>query len=205
MELEIGSDPAEVGRARGWARARLAGAGIGAREPLAETLVLLVSELVTNAVVHTGRPAVLRLLVPDRQLSEAVRIEVADACGCPPRQRQAEADDACGRGLELVAGLANRWGWQRLGGGKHIWCELDLSAGPVEPVAPLGAGESAEPAEPVQAADPVQTVEYGESVECGGSIESGALARAAGAAGVVGVAAGGTASGTGGAAATFGA
>lgn len=64
MQLEIRPDPAEVGRARRWARSRLSGLGIGADEPLAETLVLLVSELVTNAVVHTGRPAVLRLSLP---------------------------------------------------------------------------------------------------------------------------------------------
>ncbi|MEU1706446.1 ATP-binding protein [Streptomyces sp. NPDC005706] len=64
MQLEIRPDPAEVGRARRWARSRLSGLGIGADEPLTETLVLLVSELVTNAVVHTGRPAVLRLSLP---------------------------------------------------------------------------------------------------------------------------------------------
>ncbi|MGW0999352.1 ATP-binding protein [Streptomyces sp. NPDC002523] len=64
MQLEIRPDPAEVGRARRWARSRLAGLGIAADEPLAETLILLVSELVTNAVVHTGRPAVLRLSLP---------------------------------------------------------------------------------------------------------------------------------------------
>ncbi len=133
MQLEIGTDPLEVGRARRWARSRLAGAGVGAEGQLAETLVLLISELVTNAVVHTGCPAVLRMLVPARQARGAVRVEVADASAMPPRQRQAEGDDTNGRGLELVSGLADRWGWQRVQGGKLIWCELDH----VEP----GAGE----------------------------------------------------------------
>ncbi|MGJ5755089.1 histidine kinase-like protein [Streptomyces puniciscabiei] len=64
MQLEIRPDPTEVGRARRWARSRLAGLGIAADEPLAETLILLVSELVTNAVVHTGHAAVLRLSLP---------------------------------------------------------------------------------------------------------------------------------------------
>ncbi|MFI9255649.1 ATP-binding protein [Streptomyces sp. NPDC053069] len=64
MQLEIRPDPTEVGRARRWARSRLAGLGIAADEPLAETLILLVSELVTNAVVHTGHTAVLRLSLP---------------------------------------------------------------------------------------------------------------------------------------------
>ncbi|MER6731211.1 ATP-binding protein [Streptomyces puniciscabiei] len=64
VQLEIRPDPTEVGRARRWARSRLAGLGIAADEPLAETLILLVSELVTNAVVHTGHAAVLRLSLP---------------------------------------------------------------------------------------------------------------------------------------------
>lgn len=125
MQLEIGTEPTEVGRARRWARSRLAGAGVGADGPLGETLVLLISELVTNAVVHTGCPAVLRMLLPVPQASGAVRVEVADNGSCPPRPRQAEGEDTGGRGLELVSGLADRWGWQRSGGGKLIWCELD--------------------------------------------------------------------------------
>ena len=71
VQLEIGADPTEVGRARRWARSRLAGCEIGRDEQLAETLLLLVSELVTNAVVHTGAPAVLRILLPGRRRSEA--------------------------------------------------------------------------------------------------------------------------------------
>ncbi|MFC4494452.1 ATP-binding protein [Streptomyces ovatisporus] len=128
VQLEIGADPKEVGRARRWARSRLGACGIGTDEPLAETLLLLVSELVTNAVVHTGDPAVLRLLLPGRQAPGALRVEVADMSSCPPRQRRADGDDADGRGLELVSGLADRWGWQWEGAGKRIWCELDRAA-----------------------------------------------------------------------------
>ena len=127
VQTEVRPDPAEVGRARRWARSRLAGSGIEADEPLAETLVLLISELVTNAVVHTGCPAVLRMLLP--RLPESapgtVRVEVADASARPPRPRQAEGNDTDGRGLALVDGLADRWGWQADGAGKRIWCEVD--------------------------------------------------------------------------------
>ncbi len=135
MQLEVRPDPAEVGRARKWARSRLAGSGIGADEPLAETLILLVSELVTNAVVHTGCPAVLRLLLrePPGGAAGTVRLEVADACDRPPAPRCAEGDDTNGRGLALVEGLADRWGWNAEGVGKRIWCELDQCAALPEP------------------------------------------------------------------------
>ncbi|MEU9609456.1 ATP-binding protein [Streptomyces sp. NPDC048057] len=126
VQLEVGPDPAEVGRARRWARSRLVGSGIQHDEPLAETLILLISELVTNAVVHTGCPAVLRVLFGSGKAEAGtVRVEVADNCARPPRRRTAEDDETNGRGLELVDGLADRWGWEREGAGKAIWCEVD--------------------------------------------------------------------------------
>ncbi|WP_406154359.1 ATP-binding protein [Streptomyces sp. NBC_01023] len=125
VQLEVGPDPAEVGRARRWARSRLVGSGIRVDEPLAETLILLISELVTNAVVHTGCPAVLRMLFGPSEEAGTVRVEVADTSACPPRPRHAEGEDTNGRGLELVDGLADRWGWQPEGHGKSIWCEVD--------------------------------------------------------------------------------
>ncbi|MBQ0967165.1 MULTISPECIES: ATP-binding protein [Streptomyces] len=140
MQLEVRPDPSEVGRARRWARSRLAGSGIRADEPLAETLVLLVSELVTNAVVHTGRSAVLRLVLPgavtDETEEATVRLEVDDASDRAPVPRCAGGEATGGRGLALVDGLADRWGWSREGTGKRIWCELDRCA----------AGEEARPA-----------------------------------------------------------
>ncbi|WP_372347626.1 ATP-binding protein [Streptomyces sp. KL116D] len=130
VQLEVGADPAEVGRARRWARSRLAGSGIEPDEPMAETLILLVSELVTNAVVHTGRPAVLRMVLPGVQEAcpGTVRVEVADSCARPPAPRHAAGEETNGRGLELVDGLADRWGWRPEGAGKAIWCEIDRCA-----------------------------------------------------------------------------
>lgn len=147
MQLEIRPDPAEVGRARRWARSRLAGSGIQADEPLAETLILLVSELVTNAVVHTGCPAVLRLSLPDvagvAQDCATVRLEVADRSGRAPVPRCADGDATGGRGLALVDGLADRWGWSTEGAGKRIWCELDRDAGAATSASAYGSGVSA--------------------------------------------------------------
>ncbi|RPK79728.1 hypothetical protein EES45_14750 [Streptomyces sp. ADI97-07] len=100
-------------------------------EPLAETIILLISELVTNAVVHTGCPAVLRMLFGPTGATGTVRVEVTDTSCRPPQPRHAEGEDTNGRGLELVDGLADRWGWQPEGAGKRIWCEIDRGGPPL--------------------------------------------------------------------------
>ncbi|MET7690837.1 ATP-binding protein [Streptomyces sp. NPDC005483] len=144
MQLEIRPDPAEVGRARRWARSRLAVSGMGVDEPLVETLILLVSELVTNAVVHTGRPAVLRLSLPGAEAESAtVRLEVADRSGRAPVPRCVDGDATGGRGLALVDGLADRWGWSPEGAGKSIWCELDRCERPRSSTETYGIDASA--------------------------------------------------------------
>lgn len=146
VQLEVGPDPAEVGRARRWARSRLAGSGMEDDEPLAETLILLISELVTNAVVHTGCPAVLRMLFGSSGSTGTVRVEVADTSCCPPQPRHAEGEDTNGRGLELVDGLADRWGWLPEGAGKRIWCEVDRGGPVMVPVIQEQSGDLAQKA-----------------------------------------------------------
>ncbi|MFF3913158.1 ATP-binding protein [Streptomyces sp. NPDC001852] len=164
MQLEIRPDPTEVGRARRWALSRLPGLGITADEPLAETLILLVSELVTNAVVHTGHAAVLRLSLPGAEAelpgaaaepagapeapeapaAATVRVEVADSSSRAPVPRCAGGEATGGRGLALVDCLADRWGWRPEGAGKSIWCELDRCSQPRESAAmAYGGGLSA--------------------------------------------------------------
>ena len=145
MQLEIRPDPAEVGRARRWARSRLAVSGMEVDEPLAETLILLVSELVTNAVVHTGCPAVLRLSLPGTEAAEeaTVRLEVSDRSDRAPVPRCVDGEATGGRGLALVDGLADRWGWSSEGAGKRIWCELDRCARTSEATRACGGGMTA--------------------------------------------------------------
>ncbi|QMU74987.1 ATP-binding protein [Streptacidiphilus sp. PB12-B1b] len=137
VQIAVQADPAEVGRARRWTRLRLQGCGVDLDAPLAETLVLVVSELVTNAVVHTGSPAVLRLVFPvgadaDRR---PVRVEVADASDQPPQRRSTASEATSGRGLEMVDCLTDRWGWYPDGAGKRVWCEIE----PGQAGAPAGA------------------------------------------------------------------
>ncbi|MFH0245838.1 SpoIIE family protein phosphatase [Streptomyces sp. HK10] len=88
---------------------------------LMDSVELLVSEVVTNAVRYAERPITLRLLRTDM-----LRCEVGDDVPQLPRLRQARATDEGGRGLYLVNRLARRWGATRLSTGKVVWFELDL-------------------------------------------------------------------------------
>ncbi|WP_078869329.1 ATP-binding protein [Streptomyces sp. NRRL B-1347] len=86
---------------------------------------LLTSELVTNALVHTDRDAVLTATVGPRRL----RVEVRDFVGRRPRVRTPAAGDAThGRGLMLVQSLADAWGVRAHGVGKAVWFELDADS-----------------------------------------------------------------------------
>ncbi|MFE4634009.1 SpoIIE family protein phosphatase [Streptomyces sp. NPDC056773] len=117
-------DPEETapGRARRFARRALARWGL---EELEDSLELLVSEVVTNAVRYAERPVTLRLLRTD-----VLRCEVGDDSPQLPRQRRARDDDEGGRGLFLVNRMARRWGATRLSSGKVVWFELALPGSP---------------------------------------------------------------------------
>ncbi|MFD7442938.1 SpoIIE family protein phosphatase [Streptomyces sp. NPDC059909] len=104
------------GRARRLARRALARWDL---EELSDSVELLVSEVVTNAVRYAERPVTLRLLRTD-----VLRCEVGDDSPQLPRQRRARDTDEGGRGLFLVNRLARRWGATRLSTGKVVWFEL---------------------------------------------------------------------------------
>ncbi|MFI9319041.1 ATP-binding protein [Kitasatospora aureofaciens] len=96
----------------------------------AETALILLSELVTNACRHARSPRDrmigVRVLLPTSSL---LRIEVSDANPELPTLRHAAPDDESGRGLELVAALATSWGAHPRGEGyigKTVWFELAL-------------------------------------------------------------------------------
>ncbi|MFF9016007.1 SpoIIE family protein phosphatase [Streptomyces sp. NPDC014870] len=109
-------EDAAPGRARRLARRALARWDL---EDLSDSVELLISEVVTNAVRYAERPVTLRLLKTD-----VLRCEVGDDSPQLPRQRRARDTDEGGRGLFLVNRLARRWGATRLSGGKVVWFEL---------------------------------------------------------------------------------
>jgi two-component sensor histidine kinase len=90
--------------------------------------VLLVSELVTNSLRYASGPIEVRLIRPDAHNTvPSLLVEVSDPLPDPPTERAAEPDDEGGRGLQLVACSARRWGTRRGRTGKTVWFELALS------------------------------------------------------------------------------
>ena len=85
------------------------------------TTELIVTELVTNAMVHGAAPITLRLIKDD-----ALICEVADSSHAAPHPHAVHLLDENGRGLHLVARLADRWGTRRTDDGKIVWAEQSL-------------------------------------------------------------------------------
>ncbi|MEU9619916.1 ATP-binding protein [Streptomyces sp. NPDC048155] len=117
-------------------------------------LLLCVSELLTNVIVHLGEGTPVTLRVAGTR-SGRIRVEVSDpGRGLWPVPRTAGGRDESGRGLALVEALASRWGVEQGVHRKTVWCELPVPAGwgraVDEPVAvgPGGPGTAAVPGAP---------------------------------------------------------
>jgi anti-sigma regulatory factor (Ser/Thr protein kinase) len=106
---------------------RFAVDALGERSRLRDVVGLLVSEAVTNALLHSssghdhGTFTVVYAFTRNR-----VRIEVHDR-GAPvvPRRRVHDLDSMTGRGLELFEALADRWGYRGDELGRVVWFELE--------------------------------------------------------------------------------
>ena len=90
-----------------------------------DDIVLCVSELVTNAVVHaSSSPPILVHVRP-----AVIHVEVSDTSDVMPTPREAELDDTSGRGMSILTGFSDRWGsLRRSGGGKTVWFDVDRTS-----------------------------------------------------------------------------
>jgi GAF domain-containing protein/anti-sigma regulatory factor (Ser/Thr protein kinase) len=122
--FHLGNEPDAVSHARHWVADSLAGTPHADLVPDAE---LVVSELVTNAILHGSAPVTVRVAV-----GTSVRIEVGDGSRTAPVRARARTDAMTGRGLALVAALARDWGVESRPGGKVVWCELATGEAPAE-------------------------------------------------------------------------
>lgn len=119
-------DPASAAKARAYVREWL-----GADHPAYENVRLATSELVTNAVLHTGRrgPDELILLTLTRR-ADSLCLKVQDPGGDswePRAPGTVPAEEECGRGLDIVDEISRqRWGVRDQGDlGRTVWCAID--------------------------------------------------------------------------------
>ncbi|WP_411099923.1 ATP-binding protein [Streptomyces sp. x-45] len=95
-------------------------------DSVGDIAALLVSELVTNALRHATGPIGVRVVRDPAGAAGILLVEVSDPLPDPPRERAARPDDEDGRGLQLVATAARRWGTRPGEAGKTVWFELAL-------------------------------------------------------------------------------
>ncbi|HTW21528.1 MAG TPA: ATP-binding protein [Mycobacteriales bacterium] len=113
-EVRLPPHPASVGRARRFVLDELRTMGIADPNAAAE---LVVSELVTNAVMHAGTPITVRV----ERWGAGARVEVADGSHSMPGLRAVSVASSSGRGLTLVEHFATAWGADRTDDGKVVW------------------------------------------------------------------------------------
>jgi len=117
--VAVSSDLAAIGQVRDEVQQVLM--SWGAAASVVEDVVLIVSELVTNALLHGRPPVELRL----RNSPVHLILEVEDGATYLPRRMRPTPDDEHGRGLQLATLLTHRWGTRPTRDGKVVWCAFD--------------------------------------------------------------------------------
>ena len=119
--LLLDPEPGAVRAARQFVTSRLGGMD----DDALSSVELVVSELVTNAVLHAGTAVRLQLWWE----RDVVRVEVADGDAQQPAAKRYSLEAGTGRGLGLVDALAREWGVYPSEGGKTVWAEVALEGG----------------------------------------------------------------------------
>ncbi len=92
-----------------------------ADHPRLDDLLLCLSEVVTNAVLHAGPPIQVKGAVVE---SKKIRVEVSDGSKASPVKRHPADFSPTGRGLHLLDSLTSDWGVDITSGGKTVWFEI---------------------------------------------------------------------------------
>ncbi|MFF4752922.1 ATP-binding protein [Streptomyces sp. NPDC002514] len=125
FRFELAAHPGSPAQARRLTRDRLSGWSVCA--DTCDTAVLVISELVTNAIVHTASGRVVCEL---HDHDDVLRIAVRDE-GCAPgtpHPSSQRSEEEHGRGLLLVGAMCRAWGAQEHGPGLLVWAELPRQA-----------------------------------------------------------------------------
>lgn len=86
-------------------------------------VLLAVSELVTNALLHARTAMTVRVAAEN---DDVVRVDVTDGSAVAPRGRRFTVESGTGRGLRLLDSIAEEWGVTTVNGGKTVWARIRL-------------------------------------------------------------------------------
>lgn len=128
-ETSLPCDTSSVRAARQFVTAQLSDAGFG---DASFTASLLVSELITNAVLHAGTE--IRLVIDG--LGDHLRVAVHDGSDRMIRRRRHSVEATTGRGLMLLEQMASGWGVEPVDRGKAVWFTLPVGADAAEVAEP---------------------------------------------------------------------
>jgi anti-sigma regulatory factor (Ser/Thr protein kinase) len=112
-ERRFPAEARSAAEARGFVRSLLVGCDVR----LTDAIVLLTSELVTNAVVHGDTAVIVDLA----RIDERFRVTVSDESSELPELRHPDLSDPHGRGLSIVDELSDEWGVEQGSRGKTVW------------------------------------------------------------------------------------
>lgn len=129
MRRRLSPQPESVAEARALVRDLLVDAD---RDDLVETAVLLVSEVVTNALLYAGTPIDVGAVIDD----DGLRVEVSDGSDHAPSRRRYATTAGTGRGMLMLEQMVDDWGITRHRGGKTVWFRL-FAPGPAAGPVPL--------------------------------------------------------------------
>jgi PAS domain S-box-containing protein len=118
LTMRLSRDARSVGAARRQLRAAVEAHGLADAD--VEGAELALSEVVTNAIVHTGDEVSVQLWVSSR----GIRVEVQDNSPHVPVRRHYAGTAGTGRGLQLLEDVTDRWGTSRSELGKTVWFEI---------------------------------------------------------------------------------
>lgn len=120
LVLEPRLDAAAI--ARRHVRRLLASWGL---DDLLDPVLLLTSELVTNALLHSGTTLAVRA----ERHGPGIRVSVEDGSAVPPVRRRHSTTASTGRGVQLLEAVADDWGWSSTERGKVVWFRVLSSDG----------------------------------------------------------------------------
>lgn len=117
IEIEVPIELAGLGPVREQVVAAAAGWGF----PDLQELEIVASELITNAVVHSGTDAVLTCR---RTGADGIELSVCDHGAGDPRMGEISLIATSGRGLQIVDALTDAWGVDRTSGTMTVWARM---------------------------------------------------------------------------------